>query len=100
MPETNTITIVLQENEWRSYRGKKVTYTCRREITGDAKPQTLSLAVADFKTGDGATLKNWSQLDQLGLCAQFEERERGKQPQPAKWMGDMPAFHRLEWQMR
>lgn len=98
MPETNTITIVMQENEWRSYRGKKATYTCRREITGAASPQTLSLSAADFKTGDGATLKNWSQLDQLGICAQHEERERGKQPEPAKWMGDMPKFHRLEWQ--
>jgi dienelactone hydrolase len=100
MPETNTITIVMQENEWRSYRGKKATYTCRREINGAVSPQTLSLSAADFKTGDGVTLKNWSQLDQLGICAQHEERERGKQPEPAKWMGDMPTFYRLEWQMR
>jgi hypothetical protein len=98
MPESNTITIVLQENEWRSYRGKKVTYTCRREITGDAKPQTLSLSAADFTTSDGIALANWSQLDQLGICAQHEER--GKQPEPVKWLGDMPTFHRLEWQMR
>jgi dienelactone hydrolase len=100
LPETNTITFVVQENEWRSYRGKKMTYICRREVSGAAGPQTISLSAADFKTGEGVTLKNWSQLDQLGLCAQFEERERGKQPQPAKWMGDMPTFHRLEWQMR
>lgn len=98
MPETNTITIVLQENEWRSYRGKKVTYTCRREITGDEKPQTLSLSAADFTTSDGIALANWSQLDQLGICAQHEER--GKQREAVKWLGDMPTFHRLEWQMR
>ncbi len=98
LPETNTLTIVVQENEWRSYRGKKTTYVCRREVSG-AGPQTISLSPADFKTGDGATLKDWSQIDQLGLCAQFEERERGSRPEPAKWMGDIPKFHRLEWQL-
>ena len=97
MPKTNAITFVVQENEWRSYRGKKATYTCRREITGAASPQTLSLSAADFTTSDGIALANWSQLDQLGICAQHEERERGKQP--AKWNGGFPQFHRVEWQM-
>ena len=97
LPETNTITFVAQENEWRSYRGKKMTYICRREVSGAAGPQTISLSPYDFKTGDGAALKNWSQLDQLGLCAQHEER--GKSPESAKWAGDFPQFHRVEWRM-
>lgn len=99
LPETNTITLVMQENEWRSYRGKRATYICRRDISGDAKPQAVSLSPADFKTSDGTTLVNWNQIDQLGLCAQFEDRQPGKRPEPAKWNGDFPEFHRVEWQM-
>ena len=99
MPETNTITFVVQENEWRSYRGKKSTYLCRREVCGGVSPQTISISAADFKTSEGIALTNWSQLDQLGICAQHEERERGKRPESAKWNGDIPQFHRLEWVM-
>lgn len=99
MPETNTITLVLQQNEWRSYRGKKATYICRREVSGAAEPQTLTLSPADFKTSDGEALANWNQIDQLGLCAQFEDRQPGKRSQPANWKGEIPTFHRAEWQM-
>lgn len=99
MPETNKITIVLQENEWRSYRGKKATYTCRREVSGGAKPQTLSLSPADFKTNDGTALANWDQIDQLGICAQFEDGAGGQRSAPAKWNGDFPQFRRVEWVM-
>ncbi len=99
MPETNTITFVVQENEWRSYRGKKATYTCRREVSGGAKPQTLSLSPADFKTNDGTALANWDQIDQLGICAQFEDGAGGQRSAPAKWNGDFPQFRRVEWVM-
>ncbi|MCB1275732.1 dienelactone hydrolase family protein, partial [Prosthecobacter sp.] len=98
MPETNTITIVLQENEWRSYRGKRMTYICRREVPGAAAPQTLALSPADFKTSDGVALANWSQIDQLGLCAQFEDRQQGQRTQPANWKGPAPEFLRVAWE--
>jgi hypothetical protein len=49
-----------------SYRGKRTTNLYRQEV------------VADFKTSDGTHLPNRKQIDQLGLCAQFEVTERGK----------------------
>jgi hypothetical protein len=60
-------------------------------------PQTITLSVGDFKSADGQPLKNWSQLDQLGLCARYEERVRGQRPRPAQWKGDFPQFLRIEW---
>lgn len=97
MPEANTISIVVIENEWRSYRGKKRTFVCRHPIPADQNAQTITLRMADFKDSEGAVLSRWSQLDQLGLCAHFEEVKRGDRPQPPQWKGDFPQFHRIEW---
>lgn len=97
MPETNRVSFVVIENEWRTYRGRKRIYVCDREITGRAEPQTILLDASDFHDGDGHPLANWRQLDQLGLCAHFEEQERGKRPQPRKWNGNVPTFQRIEW---
>jgi hypothetical protein len=98
MSDANTLYIVVIENEWRSYRGKKRTFVCQRAIQAGAKPQTISLSAADFKDGEGLSLSSWSQLDQLGLCAHYEAPQRGVAPQPAQWKGDFPQFHRIEWQ--
>ncbi|MCP5560952.1 MAG: acetylxylan esterase [Verrucomicrobiaceae bacterium] len=98
MPETNTITIVLQENEWRSYRGKRATYSCRREVSGAAALQTITLSPADFKTSDGVALANWRQIDQLGFCAQFEDKQPGQRLQEANWQGPAPEFLRVAWE--
>lgn len=100
MPADNQISIVVIENEWRSYRGQKKTFVCHRAILADTKPQTITLTIADFKDSDGNALSSWSELDQLGLCSYFEETERGQRPKPAKWNGDFPEFHRVEWQIR
>lgn len=97
MPEANTISIVAIENEWRSYRGQKKTFVCQYAVSADAKPQTILLAPVDFKDSEGQSLATWSQLDQLGLCAMFQQSERGKRPKPANWNGELPEFHRLEW---
>lgn len=97
MPETNRISLVLVENEWRNYRGKKRTFVCDREIAGDAKPLTVSFSLGDFRDTEGNAPTSWSQLDQFGLCAKYQERERGESPQPASWKGDFPVFLRIEW---
>lgn len=97
MLEANTISIVAIENEWRSYRGKKKTFICQYTVLADAKPQTIVLSPGNFKDSEGQTLATWSQLDQLGLCALFQQNERGKRSEPAKWNGELPKFHRLEW---
>ncbi|MEY4384979.1 MAG: hypothetical protein RLY20_262, partial [Verrucomicrobiota bacterium] len=96
MPQTNRLSIVLQQNEWRRYRGPKMTFVCEREIQGSDKEQTLSLEVKDFTSKDGP-LMSWTQIDQLGLCAQFTERETPKTT-ASTWKGPAPQFVRLQWE--
>ena len=95
MPKTNRIVIVLQQNEWRSYRGPKATFICEREFPGSEQAQTVTFDLKDFTSKDGP-LKSWSQLDQLGLCAHYAERGRPGQAPPI-WKGPAPKFMRLEW---
>lgn len=93
MPQTNRLNIVLQQNEWRSYRGPRRTFVCQREILGSATEQTLTLGLQDFASPEGAP-STWADMDQLGLCAHY-----GGPVQEAKlWQGAAPEFLRVEWQ--
>jgi hypothetical protein len=95
--EDNRMTVVLEENEWRSYRGPRRTYVRELELHGSPDAQTFTLDVADFKnTADGAPLKSWSQLDQLGLCA-YHGGGKGAPAQVRSWKGKEIEFLRLEW---
>ncbi|MCX6854423.1 MAG: hypothetical protein NTV80_05905, partial [Verrucomicrobia bacterium] len=95
MPKTNHLTFVIQENEWRSYRGKRATFTCEREIPGSDTTQTITLEAKDFTSVNGP-LKSWSQIDQLGICAHNPERGNASTPTPL-WNGPAAEFVRLEW---
>ncbi len=99
LPQTNRISFVLMQNEWRSYRGPKQVFTCHREIQGQPQSQTVTVTLADFKNADGQSPANWQQIDQLGLCARYEERVSGQSAQPAIWNGEMPVFERVEWRL-
>ncbi len=94
--ETNRMTIVVHENEWRGYRGPHRTYTNEVVLSGAVGPQTLAFAPGDFKDAtDGKPLKSWVQLDLLGFCAQ---PEGGTKPATfRRWAGKEPEFLRLEW---
>lgn len=96
LPKTNRMAFVLEENEWRSYRGQRKTYVCRREIPGSDAVQTLTLELKDFTTREGFSPKSWAQIDQLGLCARHTlpgETDTA----PAQWTGPAPEFVRVEW---
>jgi len=97
MPQTNPITVVLIENEWRHERGKRRTFTCTREVPGQSEPQTLRFEPADFTPTDESAgpLESWSQLDQLGLCGFFPGERPARKP---AWDGPLPEFLRVEWQ--
>lgn len=95
--EPNHITVVVVENEWRNYRGRRTAYISRPEVAAGGTPCTLLLAASDFKTPDGTPLANWDQLDLLGLCAVYEPEGAKKSPPPSPWVGDFPRFHRVEW---
>ncbi len=96
IPETNRMSFVLQENEWRDYRGPRRTFVCNREIPGAETPQTLSLELKDFTSTDGSdgSPASWSEIDQLGLCASF-----GVPAIEARlWKGPAPEFLGVEWE--
>jgi hypothetical protein len=95
MPRTNTLTFVVVENEWRSYRGPRRTFACEREIAGSNSGQTFVLALKDFVSPD-ASLSSWDGVDQFGICAHFSESRNAGTP-PRKWNGPAPEFLRLEW---
>jgi len=97
LPSTNRITIVLVENEWRSERGPRRTFTCSREVQGSPEPQTIEFAPADFLPTDekAGPLVSWAELDVLGLCGTYAAVRGAKQ---AQWDGPLPEFLRVEWQ--
>ena len=96
MPQTNRMSIVLQQNEWRSQRGPRKTFVCTRVIPGAADAQTLVLTSKDFTSPDGSPT-TWSEIDQLGLCAHFVAKGTTASQAPL-WKGDAPQFIRLEWE--
>lgn len=96
VPKTNTLSFVVIENEWRSYRGQRKTYVCEREISGADSEQTVVLGIEEFSS-KGGTLKSWNGVDQFGICAHFAER--GEEPaRKPSWIGPTPIFVRLEWE--
>jgi dienelactone hydrolase len=93
LPQTNRFHIVLQQNEWRSYRGPRRTFVCQREIQGSEAPQTLTLALSDFTSAEGSPT-NWSEIDQLGLCASHGLPAN----EVPLWKGPAPEFLRVAWE--
>ena len=96
MPQTNRFHIILEENEWRSYRGPRRTFICSREIPGSEAPQTLTLDLKDFTSPEGSPT-SWSELDQLGLCAHFVAKGASASDAPL-WKGPAPEFLKLAWE--
>ena len=96
--QPNVLGVVLHENTWRRYRGKNRTYVAELKLTG-GKAETVMMNVGDFKNvTDGVPLKNWEQLDELGLVA--KATVRGAKPIEVAadpWQGPQPVFKRLEW---
>lgn len=98
VPETNTLTFVVHENEWRSYRGPRKTFVCDREIRGSSASQTVSLGCEDFQLNGnpGESLQSWLDVDQFGVCSHFGER--GQTAAPVRiWQGGDLQLLRAEW---
>jgi hypothetical protein len=92
LTQTNRLSIVLNQNEWRSYRGPRRTFVCTREIQGSDVPQTLTLALTDFTSPEGSPT-SWSEIDQLGLCASHGLPVN----EVPRWKGPAPEFLLVEW---
>ena len=95
LAQTNRIAIVLQQNEWRSYRGQRRTFVCERETQGDTAAQTIVFEVKDFTSPEGA-LTSWAQIDQLGICAHYPQRGAPAKEVPL-WKGTALELLRIEW---
>jgi hypothetical protein len=94
MPRENRLSIVLQQNEWRGYRGPRRTFVCHRLIPGAETPQVLEFELSDFASGEGSP-STWRELDQLGICAHFDAAGG----EPKRWNGPSPEFLRVEWRL-
>jgi len=92
LPQTNRLSFVLNQNEWRSYRGPRRTFVCTREIQGSDVPHTLTLALTDFTSPEGSPT-SWSEIDQLGLCASHGLPAN----EVPRWKGPAPEFLLVEW---
>ena len=99
--QPNVLGIVLHENTWRSYRGKRRTYVTEVKLKG-GKPETVTVGLSDFKNvTDGVPLKSWAELDELGLVAKATIRgEKPVEVAANPWQGPQPVFKRLEWTLQ
>jgi hypothetical protein len=97
--QPNSFVVVLQQNTWRAYRGKKGTYVAVVNLKG-GEPETIRLSPADFKeVQTGAALQTWAEIDELGLCARYQVKKGKAQTYPeTPWQGPRPKFIRLQWQ--
>lgn len=99
VPQTNRVSFVIIENEWRQYRGQRKTFVCEREIPGLAAAQSVTLAAADFQSSNlpEERLTSWSDIDQFGVCAQFVERGAAERTAARTWIGPALKLVRVEW---
>ena len=97
MPKTNTLSFVVMENEWRSYRGPRKTFVCDHEIAGSDAEQSVILKSSDFVSSDNVALKSWDGVDQFGICRHFSERGTAA-TRMASWTGPAATLVRLEWE--
>ena len=96
----NVLAFVLKENVWRNYRGKQREYIAEVRIKGGAV-ETVILELKNFKSvSDEAPPKNWKNMDQFAVCAQYQVRRPKTRVIAADlWQGPKPVFKRLEWQL-
>ena len=68
------------------------------KLTG-GEAETVTMDLGDFKNvTDGVPLKNWEQLDELGLVAKATVRgTESVEVAVDPWQGPQPVFKRLEW---
>jgi hypothetical protein len=98
MPQTNSVSIVLHQNEWRNYQGPHRTFICRRKIRGSRRRQNLYLSPGDF-TSAGDPLGGWSEIDQLGICAHYAPRGTSfAAGDVAVWRGPALRLKKVAWE--
>ena len=93
----NELVVVITENFFRSYRGKKLDFVAVVPLKG-SDWESVSLAPGDFKSvDDGSPLKSWEQADLLGFRAYYNERRGKAKFGTTQWAGVQPKFRNLRW---
>ena len=95
--EANRLVVIINENFFRSYRGRNREMLGSVDLPGGNRWHTISLGPSRFRTADGKDkLKSWEHADQLGFRAYY-----GSQQKPVigstRWAGPRPEFRNLRW---
>jgi len=106
--ESNKLVVVLFENEWRGYRGRRRTYAAEVSLQGANGRQTIRLDTQDFRQvyknsrdemGERRRLSKWSEIDRLEIRAYYDIVLNGEATKlgTLKWQGPQPEFKELRW---
>jgi len=97
--QQNTLVVIVRENEWRGYRGRRKECVAEVALKASDDWQEVRLAATDFKNAkDGAPLTSWDEIDQLGLRAYADVVKEGKTLRlGGRWAGPMPRFRIVRW---
>ncbi len=94
----NELVVVLTENFFRPYRGKRQDFAAVVKLAGGDPWQTVSLSADDFKAVSGENvLSSWANVDILGLRAYCDEG--GRLLGSKTWAGSQPTFRDLRWEI-
>lgn len=99
----NQLVVVLVENFFRPYRGRRRDYVAVVDLTGERKWQAVSLPASAFRCPtDGRALANWDRIDELGLRAYYETRSQAKPVTlgTKRWRRPLPRFRSLRWSVK
>jgi len=92
----NPLVVVLTENFFRPYRGKRRDFAAVVKLPGGDRWQTISLSPEDFKAlGGEGVLPSWSNADLLGLRAYCDDG--GRRLGTKAWAGPQPTLRSLRW---
>lgn len=94
----NSLVVVLTENFFRSYRGKKKDFAAVVELKGGGEWRTVTLTPSDFTVpGGDEKLESWRECDLLGLKPYHSPRDSEVRIGGEKWAGPQPTFRNLRW---
>lgn len=94
----NELVVVLTENFFRSYRGRKQEFVAGVKLIGGDAIQAVALSPQDFKTNDKKALSSWKNLDLLSFRAYYDKGE--KMIGSKSWSGPRPEFRKMYWQVK
>ena len=106
--KSNKLVVVLFENEWRGYRGRRSTYAAEVSLQGTNDWQTIVLDTQDFQQvfknrrqeiEESCPLSKWSEIDRLEIRAYYDIMRAGdaRKLGTPKWQGSQPEFKELRW---